>query len=355
MTCMNFDKTYKYSFSKELIEQTRDLDKLLTLELELSYECNYRCRYCYSMAGKKTADELTLSEIMNIVDQAQTLCVRTIIIIGGGEPLLYPYIKEVVKYIFAKGISIIIFTNGACLDEKMAVFLYSYGVFPVLKVNGVTPKTMNWLCGISDAYTNFIRALNNLYGAGYMRENLAIGISTIICRQNYDEIVPLWKWVRNNGLIPYFERVTNQGRARDNDLEVSSAELKNIFDQLSSIDKEIYNHKWESSHPPIAGSSCNRHYYSLYIKANGNVIPCAGIDLAVGNIRNESLQNIICQSKVIQELRHVNDFIKGKCRNCDLMDNCYGCRASAYMHYGDYLEEDPLCWRNERISYSDDK
>ena len=73
MSCINFNKIYQCSFSKELIQQTRDLNKLLTLELELSYQCNYRCRYCYSMAPKKLTNELNLSEIMNIIDQAQDL------------------------------------------------------------------------------------------------------------------------------------------------------------------------------------------------------------------------------------------------------------------------------------------
>ena len=33
MSCLNFNNTFKYGFSKELILQTRDLNKLLTLDL----------------------------------------------------------------------------------------------------------------------------------------------------------------------------------------------------------------------------------------------------------------------------------------------------------------------------------
>lgn len=346
MSCASFDRIYKYPFSDELIMQTRDLDKLLTLELELSHECNYRCRYCYSVAGSKLSNELTLSEVLQVVDQAQDLCVRTIVIIGGGEPLLYPDIKEVIKYIFSKGMNIIVFTNGTLLDKKMSEFLHAYGVFPVLKANGIIPKTMNWLCGNSSAYKNFLKALFNLDEAGYMREDMPIGISTIICRQNYDEIIQLWRWVRSNRLIPYFERVSAQGRAKSNNLTISQKELKELFDKLSNIDEQDFGIKWDSSHPPIAGTSCNRHYYSLYVKADGNVIPCSGIDISVGNVRKESLCNIISQSKIIQELRNIDSKIKGKCHNCDLGVHCYGCRGSAYEYYNDYLEEDPLCWRN---------
>jgi len=317
MSCLNFDENYKYSFSKEMIIQIRDLNKLLTLELELSHECNYSCKYCYSSAGKKLDNELSFTEVCEIVDQAQNLGVQTIVIIGGGEPLLYPHLKDLITYIFSKQISIILFTNGSCLDKEMADFLWTHDVFPVLKVNGIRPKTINWLCGNPQAYKYFIKAISNLQSAGYTKEKNKIGISTIICRQNYDEILPLWKWVRSNNLIPYFERVSPQGRATKYNMEITTEELKEVFDRLSETDHRDYNIQWESNHPPIAGSSCNRHFYSLYVKSNGDVIPCSGIDYTVGNVRNSSLQNIIIESEVLQDLRHIDEKIKGKCKDCD--------------------------------------
>lgn len=346
MSCIHFDKMYQYSFSSELVKQTRDLNKLLTLEIELSRKCNYKCRYCYSDAGIPLDKELKIAELFEVVNQAKELCVRTIVIIGGGEPLLYPHIKELIKYIFSKGIGMILFTNGSQLDREMADYLYMYRVFPVLKANGIRPKTMNWLCGVPFAYTSFVRALSNLMSAGYDKAENSIGISTVICCQNYEEIVPLWKWVRDNKMIPYFERVTPQGRAKNNDLDISSNRLKEIFDKLAIIDKRDYGIKWDSTHPPIAGSTCERHYYSLYVKSNGDVVPCSGIDLPVGNVRDSCLKDIIINSDVIQQLRHIEINIIGKCLQCDLHNKCYGCRGSAYAHYNDYLAEDPLCWRN---------
>lgn len=349
MSCLAFNRNYKYSFSEDLIIQMRDLNRLLTIELELSHECNYRCKYCYSSAGKRLDDDLAFIEICEIVDQAQNLGVQAIVIIGGGEPLLYPHLMEFITYIFSKQISIILFTNGAFIDEKIAKFLKANEVFPVLKVNGIHPKTINWLCGSPYAYKNFINALSHLQSAGYTQEKSTMGISTIICRQNHDEIVELWQWVRDNNLIPYFERVSPQGRATKYSLQLSKKELKTIFDKLSKIDKERYNIQWDSNHPPIAGSTCNRHFYSLYIKSNGDVIPCAGIDYVVGNVRDKSLQSIIIESEILQELRHIDTSIKGKCQNCDFNISCYGCRGNAYQINNDYLAEDPLCWNNETL------
>lgn len=344
MSCLNFEDTFQYSFSKDLIFQTRDLNKLLTLDLELSHKCNYACKYCYTGAGTSMEKELSVEEIKVVIDQACALGVNTIIVIGGGEPLIYPYIKDILLYIAEKGIHIVLFTNGAALDKTMAGFLYHYNIFPVVKINGVRPKTINWLCGHKGAYQNFLRAMTNLRLAGYFTKKNLLGISTVICRQNYNEIIPLWNWARENGIIPYFERVSPQGRAQEYDLCISQIELKQLFEQLARIDKESFGLTWQAVNPPIAGSSCNRHFYSLYVKANGDVIPCAGIDLPVGNVRDQALQDIISFSTVIQDLRHADQRVKGKCHSCDRNDLCYGCRGNAYQLTNDYLAEDPNCW-----------
>lgn len=345
MACMRFENMFAYDFSRELILQTRDLNKILTLELELSHRCNYSCKYCYANAGEGLEHEMCLQELRDVVDQAFLLGVDTIIVIGGGEPLIYPQLKEIVSYIAQKGIHIVVFTNGAALDLEMAAFLYRYNVFPVIKVNGIRPKTINWLCGTKTAYANHLRAMASLQKAGYFTCKNDVGISTVICKQNYDEMIPLWTWAREHGIVPYFERVSPQGRSQSYDLEISNEELKLLFDKLARLDKEKYNITWQSVHPPIAGAACNRHFYSVYIKANGDVIPCAGIDLPVGNVRDGRLQDMILSSPVLQELRHADQRVKGKCRDCDAGDLCYGCRGNAYQITKDYLAEDPLCWR----------
>jgi len=33
-----------------------------------------------------------------------------------------------------------------------------------------------------------------------------------------------------------------------------------------------------------------------------------------------------------------------KCRECELLTNCRGCRAVAYAASGDFMGEDPQCW-----------
>ena len=68
------------------------------MELELSRECNLRCVYCYASSGKKLHNELTLRRrSTDALDQAIDLGARRIIVIGGGEPLLYPDVMDIMR------------------------------------------------------------------------------------------------------------------------------------------------------------------------------------------------------------------------------------------------------------------
>ena len=75
-------------------------------------------------------------------------------------------------------------------------------------------------------------------------------------------------------------------------------------------------------------------------------MPCVGVTIPVGNIREEKLRDIIRDSEVIQDLRDYRHTIKGPCHTCEKADHCYGCRGAAYRLTGDYLASDPLCWKN---------
>jgi radical SAM protein with 4Fe4S-binding SPASM domain len=158
----------------------------------------------------------------------------------------------------------------------------------------------------------------------------------------------MWIWARELGIVPYFEMITFQGRAkRQLDLNVSSEELRRVFFELSRIDRERFGFVWEP-HPPIAALSCNRHEYSCTLNAQGYIQPCVGVDMFIGNIRHAPLAEILATAPVMETMRKLRGSLKGACRSCDQSQDCYGCRGLAYHVTGDFLEADPLCWLNPR-------
>jgi radical SAM protein with 4Fe4S-binding SPASM domain len=339
------EKIYGLDFTNQEIADAVDSGNLLSLDLETSLECNLRCIYCYSRAGKKRTHELEVKDILDVIDQAVDMGVKVISIIGGGEPLLYKGLFEIIEYISKKNVRRILFTNGTLVTDEIAARLSANNVFVVMKLNSMIPEVQDKLAGVSGTYDKIMKGIDCLARAGYPNEKHQLGVETIICKHNIVELPNIWAWARDRNIIPYIEKVTFMGRARDNDLNVTSMEVKTLFEKLLDLDEKKYNFTWKI-HPPIAALSCNRHLYNCVVSSNGYVYPCVGVNISVGNVRYSKLSEIIKTSPVIQSLRHLKQNIKGYCKTCELAGDCYGCRGMAYHICGDFLESDPLCWNN---------
>ncbi|MDH3348175.1 MAG: radical SAM protein [Desulfobulbaceae bacterium] len=334
-------------FSPEIIRECRERNGLLSLELELSRACNLRCVYCYASSGTPLAGEMTKDEIFSIIDQAADLGARKIIVLGGGEPMLYPHIFPVMDHILAKGLEVDLFTNGTLLDAQKAEALYERNVSISIKMNSRKPEVQDYLAGKPGTHAAIEKGLAALMAAGYPDENHTLGVETIVCQQNYDELPDLWRWARQNGIIPYIEIMTAQGRATKNgSLEVDQAAIRTLFEKLAYIDNHEFECKWTPM-PPLAASHCARHEYSCTVTSLGEVHPCPGVNISTGTIREQSLAKIIQTSHVISDLRNIRNNIKGNCSKCSHKQLCYGCRGHAYQVTGDYLAADPICWLHE--------
>lgn len=331
-------------YTREEIDQAVREGRLLSAELEMTNACNLRCVYCYSDAGEVNTEELTHAQIVDATVQAHDLGARKIVLLGGGEPCVYPRLDDLIAGIRRLGCSVELFTNGTLIDADLAGFLYANGVSVVVKRNSASAKVQNALAGTPGTFERIQRGIGFLQAAGYPDAEHGLGVQTVLCRQNLPEIPDLWRWARSRGIQPYFETLTHQGRcAQHPDISISVAEAGEAFRLLSRIDKQEFGIDWSPS-PPLAGACCSRHLYSILIKADGEIWPCVGVAISAGNIRRHRLEDVLRTHPVIQDLRHIHERIEGPCRTCDRNGTCYGCRGNAFQITGRYLASDPLCW-----------
>jgi radical SAM protein with 4Fe4S-binding SPASM domain len=331
-------------FPDEKIDECLKNKGLLSIELEFTKKCNLRCIYCYSDAGSALNNELSLEELKSVICQAKELGAEKIILLGGGEPLIYKGLREIITYISSLGLKQVLFTNGTLISDSIASILYNYEVSVIVKYNSNDTSIQDYLAGVRGTRKRIIQGLECLMNAGYPDKKRALGIQSIICQVNIKELPHLWKWARICGIIPYFEMLTLQGRAKmHKELSVSPDEVRSLFEELETIDNSFFGITWKAR-PTIAAFACKRHLYSCLINSQGLVQPCTGVDLSIGNIRNHHLKHILSCSPVIQKLRNIYNEIKGTCRTCSFNGECYGCRGTAYQCTGDYLASDHTCW-----------
>jgi radical SAM protein with 4Fe4S-binding SPASM domain len=336
---------YNLEFTEQEIREAVAADKLLSMEIEFSRICNFRCSYCYVEEQTERNNELSRDEIKDAIRQAKELGARKIIILGG-EPSIYPHLTEMIDFLDREALEIEMFTNGAGISQEMANILAKSRVRVALKMNSRNEKTQDQLAGRNGAFVIINRALAHLKEAGYPSKDLFLAISTVICQQNIEELPSMWKWLRKQNIEPFFEVITPQAHVLKNDgLTISPTQLKKLFTDLSAIDRHDFGRNWEPQ-PPLVGNKCMRHQVSCLVTATGDVMPCVGVTISIDNIRNNRLADILKNSEVITNLKNYKETITGECKTCEKSDECYGCRGAAYQITGDYLASDPTCWKN---------
>jgi len=72
--------------------------------------------------------------------------VKTVGILGEGEPLLFPKIKEIITHIHKLNMIPLIATNGSLLTKEMVDFLYANGVSIALSLDTLDEKEYKEFC-----------------------------------------------------------------------------------------------------------------------------------------------------------------------------------------------------------------
>lgn len=79
-----------------------------------------------------------------------------------------------------------------------------------------------------------------------------------------------------------------------------------------------------------------------FISHEGEVFPCGYLPVIAGDLRKQKFIDIWNDAEVFNALRDTGN-LKGKCGCCEFRNVCMGCRARAFAATGDYLDEEPFC------------
>ncbi|MCX5795443.1 MAG: SPASM domain-containing protein [Elusimicrobia bacterium] len=343
-------------FSEADIRRARRAGALMGVSLRLPCPCNFSCVYCYS-----NREELSLyhGEIISFLETAIALGIRSVSIVGEGEPLLYERpvsrgartragLMDLVDFLDRRGIQSIIYTNASLMDRRTAEALYDKNTVIVAKQNSLDPRVQEGLTG-RGTHALIQRGLERLKAAGFCRSDSPsrLSLHTVVVKSNLKEIPGLWRLWRQENILPQVQILVPTCR-RAEELQVSPGQIRLLFTELSRIDREEFGFGWEPR-PPIVPYGCGTVHASCGLRPNGDVSICAYTDIILGNIRKESLPQILAKDAT-RRLRAIGRNIKGFCRGCRLHRElgCYGCRSHEVASSGDVFASYGFCWRRRR-------
>ena len=161
--------------------------------IEVTDICNLVCPGCFrrnNVEGHKPL-EIVKKEILQCVEM--TNCSR--ISISGGEPLLYPHLKEVVAFITSLKLRSVILTNGQLLTPEIIRDLKDAGLFQFFIHVDNAQIRPGWT-NKSEAEMNQLRQ----YYADMIKKagKVKCGFNMTIRHSNFMEIPDIVRWFNSN-------------------------------------------------------------------------------------------------------------------------------------------------------------
>ncbi len=119
---MNYADTY-ISNTGKLLKHTDRLDEVntrgvirpITIDLNLTGYCNGGCNFCTQKNIERV--NMPLESAKKVLSMYKVAGAEGLELTGGGEPLMYPYINEVIKYAKAYNYEVGIITNGMLMNK----------------------------------------------------------------------------------------------------------------------------------------------------------------------------------------------------------------------------------------------
>ena len=94
--------------------------------IEPTTKCNMTCEGCYR--ENDPMGDRPLKDVMRELEQIKKIRKTGGISIAGGEPLIYPQIVDLVKYVADQGWKPIVISNGTCITKGLVRDLMKAGL-----------------------------------------------------------------------------------------------------------------------------------------------------------------------------------------------------------------------------------
>jgi MoaA/NifB/PqqE/SkfB family radical SAM enzyme len=357
--------------------------------------CNWACPYCYvgdesgldrpkqfNLEGKVTHeisnDSSWIERMKSWINQGIDLGVRAVTINGTFEPMTSKYIFDVLEFCTNNNLFTTLVTNGSLLGSREIEYLYNLGVSVMTKMNVplVLSSDINYpkYCSIQKElsglklnadkiYESQKNVIESLVSAGFNKKlpdgTTRLGVESVITNINIEFLPDLVSQLRELNIYAHIEVTKLQGFARQNpNLAVTRDKLEWLFKAIQ--DNDVKNgYEYYDIKPPYLAGTCYENLNRLDILADGKVKPCPGIETVLGDLNFMSMFEVL-NSKPLEIIRNLENYIEGDCKSCDLFTSrkCYGgCRGTVYQtlkrngfnEYDCWVASDPSCWRVTNI------
>lgn len=269
--------------------------------------CNHGCWYCaYRTDDLKLGEDMDESDaipaekMQEIADDLIAMQVKAVTFSGGGEPLLYKPLPQIIERLASGGIRVATLTNGANLKGKVADALAEYATWVRVSVDAWDDES--YVISRKAKNGEFTRLIENMRAFVARQSACVLGVSFIVGQDNHHRIYEVCKLFKDVGVnhVKLSAAVVGNDVAENNKYhrKYADAAREQIEKALQLSDKgfSILNHfheieeRFEKSY-----SSCPFLRFLTVIGADLNVYTCQDKaytkDGTLGSIRDRRFRD----------------------------------------------------------------
>jgi uncharacterized Fe-S cluster-containing radical SAM superfamily protein len=320
-----------WNFPPSVLTEAARNGRMLSMDLDMtgSASCSLRCAHCFNPTSRlmqRRNELLTDAQVLGIVEEGKALGLRSIKIIGPGEPLEDRTLLHFLDFLAQRDISPLIFTKATALGnprlskavhgispEELARRLRDdFNVTILFGANSFHPQTQARIVGVDGYPAIRNRALELLASEGFNEyvpgqpTRLALIVNPIL-RSNYDEIFDLHVWARRRHMYIISSPTMVSGSCREADVynavNPSAGELVSLYVRINlwAIRDGIYSLgdvERDGISPYVGVRPCQQLGHGMFVRRDGLALRCPGDDVSIqGNLKEKSIAEIWAQSE----------------------------------------------------------
>lgn len=308
----------------------------VTIDMGIHKACNVKCVYCYGVKQGKSAEFIPTDRLIMLAVDAQKCGVRSIAIIGDGEPTMNPGLYDFVTELHIRDVACAVATNGLLLNPTKTQILTQCCTWVRFNISGVS--NYDWVMGApKGSLKKFEEVVQQAVVYGVMN-HCTIGLQMVLIPECFNEVIPLAKkaieWGVDYLVIKQFSDGGegmpihfNMDKYREaqgvlEDAEKMSNERTKIVVKWSAIRDTVgitRDRRWDFDR-------CIDLPFLFQISGNGGCYPCGyhfgNPQYCYGNVRSQRLADILKSERYWEVIERVGQtpldkLCTGQCRHCE--------------------------------------
>ncbi len=316
----NLPNTWLGGKSLGVVHLTRGRAPLppMYVELALTYRCNLTCAYCYQASSRRTSyPDMTLDDIRAIdANLSSSFRIRPRLYLFGGEPTLNGEFGEILGYLDRRGYRLSMTTNGTLLGPHLDL---------LARCRRIDNLVVSLNAGNLEGAPRVVRDLTARMRSG---SSVSVNCPADLATETGRPLVDLVRIVDDCGAkfvsVQHSQSVFMDKQAVDAAKQVAQIRETaresfrtpvTFFPDIRDADLEAY---YTDTSFPRSTRSCVLPWFDVFVRPNGDVVPCDEMDVVMGNVRQEKMSAIWNNARYRAFRRgiHKRGLTHGICQRC---------------------------------------